>query len=156
VRGRLRTKRHHHPRVIPRSPDLIGTTPRRPKALGRRTKGCGRSWRTARYGPPPVASAEGGPQAGEGVGCAPDGVFSTVADHAKKDSTNPPFPVPYPVSPVPFSLLFIPYSLFFAPPPRTMPANRIHALPTYRQVATRGPFSTAAGHFLGASTRLKT
>jgi hypothetical protein len=48
---------------------------------GRRAKGYGRSGRTARYGPPPalrprafgrraVASAEGDPQAGEGVGCA--------------------------------------------------------------------------------------
>ena len=41
-------------------------TRRQKAALGRRAKGCGRSGRAARYDPPPIALAKGGPQAGEG------------------------------------------------------------------------------------------
>jgi hypothetical protein len=47
-------------------PGLRPPTRRQKAALGRRAKGYGCPRRIARYGPPPVASAEGGPQAGEG------------------------------------------------------------------------------------------
>ena len=50
-----------------RGPGLRPPTRRQKAALGRRAKGYGRSGRAASYGPPPVASAEGVPQAGEGV-----------------------------------------------------------------------------------------
>jgi hypothetical protein len=84
-----------------RGPGLRPPTRRQKAALGRRAKGDGCSGRTARSGPPPVAWAEGGPQAGEGPVLARP--FRQIGTVSLRDIANPkgrgsaPARVPHPL-----------------------------------------------------------